>query len=98
MDWTACNLVERVPDKVGGKPVVKGTRILADTIVEDHELGAPVEEIHESFPVAANRHHSQIAGLRTQQAACFVKVLLNENMPHQLRAHLDNTKRRRSPG
>jgi uncharacterized protein (DUF433 family) len=50
MDWTGCDLVERVPGKVAGKPVVKGTRILADTIIEDAAMGAPVEEIHESFP------------------------------------------------
>lgn len=50
MDWKDCALVETIPGKVGGKPVVKGTRILADTIVEDAALGAPVEEIHESFP------------------------------------------------
>jgi uncharacterized protein (DUF433 family) len=50
MDWTNCELVEQVPGKVSGKPVIKGTRILANTIVEDHELGASVDEIHESFP------------------------------------------------
>jgi uncharacterized protein (DUF433 family) len=50
MDWTGCDLVEQTPGKVSGRPVVKGTRILADTIVQDHELGAPVEEIQESFP------------------------------------------------
>jgi uncharacterized protein (DUF433 family) len=50
MDWTGCELVEVVPGKVAGKPVIKGTRILADTIVEDAALGAPVEEIHQSFP------------------------------------------------
>jgi uncharacterized protein (DUF433 family) len=50
MDWSECELVERVPGKVSGKPVIKGTRILADTIVEDYELGSPIEEIQESFP------------------------------------------------
>jgi uncharacterized protein (DUF433 family) len=50
MDWTGCDLVEQTPGKVSGRPVVIGTRILADTIVQDHELGAPVEEIQESFP------------------------------------------------
>jgi uncharacterized protein (DUF433 family) len=49
-DWTNCDIVERVPGKVSGKPVVKGTRILADTIVQDYELGAPLDEIRESFP------------------------------------------------
>jgi uncharacterized protein (DUF433 family) len=50
MDWEGCDLVEVVPGKVAGKPVIRGTRILADTIVEDAALGAPVAEIHESFP------------------------------------------------
>ena len=50
IDWTGCALVERVPGKVSGRPIVRGTRILADTIVEDAELGSPVEEIHENYP------------------------------------------------
>ena len=50
MDWQGCDLVEEVPGKVSGKPIVKGTRILADTIVEDFQLGSPVEEIHENYP------------------------------------------------
>jgi uncharacterized protein (DUF433 family) len=50
MDWDNCPLVEQVPDKVSGQPVVKGTRILADTIIEDYDLGSPVEEIQENYP------------------------------------------------
>ena len=50
IDWTACDLVERVPGRVSGRPVVRGTRILADTIVQDAELGSPIEEIHENYP------------------------------------------------
>jgi|HubBroStandDraft_1064217.scaffolds.fasta_scaffold139908_1 uncharacterized protein (DUF433 family) len=50
VDWTGCELVERVPGKVSGRPVVRGTRILADTIVQDAELGSPLEEIHENYP------------------------------------------------
>ena len=50
MDWVGCDLVERVPGKVSGQPVVKGTRILADQIVEDAALGSPVEEIAENYP------------------------------------------------
>ncbi|MBL8233064.1 MAG: DUF433 domain-containing protein [Bryobacterales bacterium] len=38
------------PGKLGGTPVVRGTRVAADTIVQDYELGSPVEEIHENFP------------------------------------------------
>ena len=50
MDWTGCDLVEQVPGKVSGQPVVKGTRILADSIIEDAALGSPVEEIAENYP------------------------------------------------
>jgi uncharacterized protein (DUF433 family) len=50
IDWTNCDIVESVPGKVSGKPIVKGTRILADTIVQDYELGASLDEIQESFP------------------------------------------------
>jgi uncharacterized protein (DUF433 family) len=50
MDWRGCDLVEQVPGKVSGRPVVKGTRILADQIVEEAELGSPIEEIAENYP------------------------------------------------
>ncbi len=50
IDWTGCNLVERVPGKVSGRPIVRGTRILADTIVQDAQLGSTLDEIHENYP------------------------------------------------
>lgn len=50
IDWTGCELVEQIPGKVSGQPILRGTRILADTIVEDAELGSPVEEILENYP------------------------------------------------
>jgi uncharacterized protein (DUF433 family) len=50
VDWSGCALVEVNPAKVGGRPVVKGTRVPADTIITDEELGASIEETHESFP------------------------------------------------
>lgn len=49
MDWTDCPLVEIVPGKVSGVPLLKGTRLPADTILENYEAGSPVEEISENF-------------------------------------------------
>jgi uncharacterized protein (DUF433 family) len=49
-DWAVCELVERIPGKVSGRPIVRGTRILADTIVQDAELGSPLQEIQENYP------------------------------------------------
>jgi uncharacterized protein (DUF433 family) len=50
MDWRDCDLVECVPGKMGGRAVIKGTRIEPDTIMTDFELGSPVEEIRQNFP------------------------------------------------
>jgi len=50
IDWTSCELIERVPGKVSGRPVVRGTRILPDPIVNSYELGDNLDEIHEGFP------------------------------------------------
>ncbi len=53
MDWSGCDSVEQVPGKMGGRPVVKGTRVEPETIVQDFELGSPIEEIHENFPTVS---------------------------------------------
>jgi uncharacterized protein (DUF433 family) len=50
IDWTACELIEQVPGKVSGRPVVRGTRILPDAIVGSFDLGETIEELHEGFP------------------------------------------------
>ena len=50
MDWTGCDLVEVIPGKVSGVPLVVGTRIPADIIPDDFDLGSPIEEIEESYP------------------------------------------------
>jgi len=50
IDWTACELIERVPGKVSGRPIVRGTRILPDAIVGSYELGETIEELREGFP------------------------------------------------
>jgi uncharacterized protein (DUF433 family) len=51
MDWLECEEIEAVPGKMGGAPVVKGTRVEPDTILTDYELGSSVDEIHGNFPI-----------------------------------------------
>jgi uncharacterized protein (DUF433 family) len=70
IDWTGCELVEQIPGVVSGRPIVRGTRILADTIVQDAELGSPLEEIHENYPdlpLAAIKRLVSFAHSRRQQ-------------------------------
>ena len=45
MDWSNYAGVETVPGRVSGMPLLKGTRVPADTIVESAELGETAEEI-----------------------------------------------------
>jgi len=50
IDWTQCELIEQVPGKVSGRPLVRGTRIMPDAIVDSYDLGETVEELHQGFP------------------------------------------------
>jgi uncharacterized protein (DUF433 family) len=50
IDWLACELIEQIPGKVSGRPIVRGTRVLPDPIVNSYDLGDSIEEIHEGFP------------------------------------------------
>ncbi len=49
IDWTDCPLVEINPRKVSGTPILKGTRMPADAILQNHASGLPAEEIAEVF-------------------------------------------------
>ncbi len=50
IDWTVCELIESVPGKVSGRPVVRGTRILPDAIAGSYGLGETIDELREGFP------------------------------------------------
>ena len=50
IDWLACELIEQIPGKVSVRPIVRGTRIMPDPIVNSFDLGDSIEEIHEGFP------------------------------------------------
>lgn len=50
IDWTQCELIERVPGKVSGRPTVRGTRIMPEAIVGSYDLGETIEELCEGFP------------------------------------------------
>jgi uncharacterized protein (DUF433 family) len=47
IDWMACELIEKIPGKVSGRPIVRGTRILPDAIVDSYDLGETIEELSE---------------------------------------------------
>lgn len=50
IDWMECELIERIPGKVSGQPIVRGTRILPDAVVNSYDMGESIEDLHEGFP------------------------------------------------
>jgi uncharacterized protein (DUF433 family) len=50
IDWTSCELIEQIPGKVSGRPIVRGTRILPDAIVNSYDVGESLDLIHENYP------------------------------------------------
>lgn len=54
MDWSDCPDVERKPDVMSGAPVIVGTRIPPETVLEHLQDGFTLEEITtELFPSIA---------------------------------------------
>ena len=49
-DWLACELIETLPGKVSGRPIVRGTRILPGPIVNSFDAGATIDELCEDYP------------------------------------------------
>jgi uncharacterized protein (DUF433 family) len=49
MDWSSCDTVEVIPGKVSGLPVIRGSRVPADQVLENHDAGESVEAIAYNF-------------------------------------------------
>jgi uncharacterized protein (DUF433 family) len=51
LDWSQCPAVERIPGKVSGAWVFRGTRLPVAVVFENLKAGASIEEIAEWFDV-----------------------------------------------
>lgn len=51
LDWSQCPAVERVPEKVSGAWVFKGTRTPVSVVFENLEDGMTIDEVIGQFPV-----------------------------------------------
>jgi len=49
LDWSQCSAVERMPGKVSGAWVVRGTRMPVSAIFENLEAGANIDDILQWF-------------------------------------------------
>ena len=64
MDWSKCDVVEVVPGKVSGVPILKHSRIPADQVVDNHLSGESVSDIAENFDLEPEHVESVLAYYR----------------------------------
>jgi uncharacterized protein (DUF433 family) len=50
LDWSQCSAVERMPGKVSGAWLFKGTRVPVKALFENLETGARIDDFLEWFP------------------------------------------------
>ena len=55
IDWSECPLVEVKPEVQSGAPVLLGTRMPVNAIVDNFDYGVSVAEIVEQFEVPPDR-------------------------------------------
>ncbi len=55
IDWSQCPLVEIKPRVLSGAPVLRGTRMPADAIVDNFDSGMTVGEISQQFELSPSQ-------------------------------------------
>lgn len=67
MDWSGCEVVERVEGRLGGAPVMRHSRVTADAVWTSYLLGEKAEDIVYSFdlPLGDVSEAIEYAVLRT---------------------------------
>jgi uncharacterized protein (DUF433 family) len=77
VDWSECPLVEVKPGVQSGAPVLRGTRMPADAIVDNFDYGVSVAEIAEQFEVPPDRIEAILAcAKRTPGSYDFIEMPL----------------------
>jgi uncharacterized protein (DUF433 family) len=62
LDWTECSAVERVPGKVSGTWLFKGTRVPVKALFENIESGARIDDFLEWFPGVTRQQVEAVLG------------------------------------
>jgi uncharacterized protein (DUF433 family) len=60
LDWSECPTVERIPGKVGGVWLFRGTRVPVRALFENIEGGARLAEFLEWFPDVSREQVEQV--------------------------------------
>ena len=69
IDWSECPLVEVKPGVHSGAPVLRGTRMPVNAIVDNFDYGVSVAEIAEQFEVPRDRIETILAYAKSHRVA-----------------------------
>jgi uncharacterized protein (DUF433 family) len=69
IDWSECLLVEIKPGVQSGAPVLRGTRMPANAIVDNFDYGVSVSEIAEQFELPPDRVEAIVAYPQSHRVA-----------------------------
>ncbi len=69
IDWSECTLVETKPGVQSGAPVLRGTRMPVDAIVDNFDYGVSVAEIAEQFEIPPDRVEAILAYAKSHRVA-----------------------------
>jgi uncharacterized protein (DUF433 family) len=93
VDWSGCEEVEQVPGKVSGVPILRGTRVQADAIVEIYEVGLGAAEIAVTFDLDVAQVQAVIDYMLNQYHTRLIEEGLRQDERGELIAHEDVVKR-----
>ena len=69
MDWLECRVVERVHGKVSGAPIIRGSRVRPEDLLNNLELSEA--ELAAEFGLCPEDVHEVLAFYRQQQESKF---------------------------
>lgn len=69
IDWSECPLVEVNPRVLSGAPVLRGTRMPVNAIVDNFDYGVSAAEISEQFEIPQDRIQAILAYATSHRVA-----------------------------
>jgi uncharacterized protein (DUF433 family) len=69
VDWSECPLVEVKPQVHSGAPVLRGTRLPVNAILDNFDYGVSVAEIAEQFEVSPKSVEAILAYAKNRRIA-----------------------------
>lgn len=69
IDWSQCPLVETDPEIQSGAPVLRGTRMPVNAIVDNFDYGEDAAEIAELFEIPLERVEAVLAYVKSHRVA-----------------------------